>query len=92
MDEDLRTQRHLLDLSRQADRRGIAVFSDFLTLNELHIFHQNSDKYETGFSSEGGYDFAERQIAAFIPDALSYRYEYPIDCLEITAEIGRAHV
>ncbi len=85
MDDNLLTERHLLDLSRQAERRGIVVFSDFLTLNELHIFHQNAGRYATGFSSEGGYEFAERQIAAFIPDALSYSFKYPIDCLEISA-------
>ena len=35
----------------------------------------------------GGLEGAERQIAAFVPDALSYRMEefrdYPISCIQI---------
>lgn len=83
MSENLLTEKRFLDLSKQADRRGIVTFSDFLTLNELNIFHQNTAKYVTGAQASGGYEFAERQIVAFIPDALYYTWEYPIDCLSI---------
>lgn len=84
MSENLLTEKRFVDLSNQADRRGIVTFSDFLNLNELNIFHQNAQKYVTAYELSGGYEFAERQIAAFIPDALSYIWEYPIDCLQIT--------
>lgn len=84
MSENLLTEKRFMDLSNQADRRGIVTFSDFLTLNELNIFHQNEKKYVTAYGLSGGYEFAERQIAAFIPDALYYVWEYPIDCLMIT--------
>lgn len=85
MSEDLWIEKRFLDLSRQAANRGIAVFSDFLTLNELNIFHQSSSKYAADYALNGGYEFAERQIAAFLPDALSYRPNYPIDCLKLGA-------
>lgn len=81
MSEHLLTEKRLMDLSSLAERKGIVTFSDFLTLNELNIFHQNAKKYVTGYELFGGYEFAERQIAAFIPDALYYIWEYPIDCL-----------
>ena len=33
--------------------------------------------------SYGGYEYAERQMAAFHPDALAFTWEYPINCLKI---------
>lgn len=83
MSEHLLTEKRLIDLSNLAERKGIVTFSDFLTLNELNMFHQNAGKYVTSYELSGGYELAERQIAAFIPDALYYIWEYPIDCLLI---------
>ena len=37
----------------------------------------------------GGYDHAERQVAAFYPDTLGFCWEYPIDCLKITPKALR---
>lgn len=85
-------QKRLLDLANQADIRNIITYSDFLNLNELNIFHSSAK--ELSFVKRqlfGGYEFAERQIAAFIPDALSYIYEteeeiqrqFPIVCVKI---------
>ncbi len=83
MSEHLLTEKRFIDLSNLAERKGIVTFSDFLTINELNIFHQNARNYVTSYEISGGYEFAERQIAAFIPDALYYIWEYPIDCLLI---------
>lgn len=83
MDENLFSEKRMQDLSNQSDRKGIVIFSDFLNLNELNIFHQNEKKYVTKYDLSGGYELAERQIAAFIPDALYYTWHYPIDCIEI---------
>lgn len=84
MDEQELCRKRLIDLSRQADRKGIVVFSDFLNLNELNIFHQNEKFYESGAQLSGGYPFAERQMVAFVPDALYYEWDFPITCLSIT--------
>ncbi|MCI5995970.1 MAG: YlmH/Sll1252 family protein [Blautia sp.] len=77
-------QKHLLDLAVASERRGIVTFSDFMNLNELNIFHNTFQKY-SGVRCEtfGGYETAERQIAAFIPDALYYDWDFPVSCLEI---------
>lgn len=78
-------KKRLTDLASLADRRGIATFSDFLNLNELNIFH--SVLKELSFVQcrpFGGYESAERQMVAFLPDALSYNYEYPIKALKIS--------
>ncbi|MGN0484119.1 MAG: RNA-binding protein [Lachnospiraceae bacterium] len=85
MKEDMQMEKRFLDLARQAQRRNIVTFSDFLTLNELDILHQTTVKLESSVSLFGGYEFAERQMVAFLPDALYYDWNYPIRCCKITS-------
>lgn len=82
-DDVLYISKRFLDLSRQANRKGIVTFSDFLTLNEQTILQQNKEKLESEYRMSGGYQYAERQMAAFIPDALFYEWEYPMRCVRI---------
>lgn len=84
MKEQELCKKRLIDLSKQANRKGIVLFSDFLNLNEQNIYQQNLKLYESKTESFGGVEFAERQIIAFIPDALYYKWEYPITALKIT--------
>lgn len=68
-----------------AYQRGIAVFSDFLNLNELNIFQSLRGEFsylET--ETFGGYELAERQIAVFRPEAPVFYADYPVKCLKIT--------
>lgn len=86
-------QRRLIDLANMADRKNMILFSDFLNLNELNIYH--SSQKELAFVTcrpFGGYETAERQMIAFIPDALSYDlensrlpygWEYPFSCIQV---------
>ena len=74
-------RKRLLDLSRQADRKGIVLFSDFLNLNEQNIFHSLQKELYTTAELSGGYEQAERQMVAFIPDALCYEWSYPFVCI-----------
>ena len=83
MNEQELCKKRLIDLSKQADIKGIVTFSDFLNLNEQNIFHMTKKELYTKVESFGGYDSAERQMIAFIPDALYYEYEYPIKCIHI---------
>lgn len=76
--------KRFVDLSKQADRKGIVCFSDFLTLSELNILRSSASQLITTYETAGGYEDAERQIAAFIPDALYYTWNYPIDCIRMT--------
>lgn len=84
MNEQELCKKRLIDLSKQANRKGIVLFSDFLNLNELNIYHQSEKFFETKTESFGGVPYAERQIIAFIPDALCYEWNYPITALMIT--------
>lgn len=76
--------KRFLDLSRQAGQKDIVVFSEFLNLNELNIFKQEIPNLYSGYEIFGGYALSERQMIAFIPDALCYAWDYPIVCLKIT--------
>lgn len=75
--------KRFLDLSGQAQRKGIVTFSDFLSLSEQQILQQNKERLETGYQMSGGYEYAERQMVAFIPDALFYEWEYPMQCIRV---------
>ena len=75
--------KRFIDLSKQANRKGIVTFSDFLTVNEQQILQQNRTKLESEYQMSGGYDYAERQMVAFIPDALFYEWDYPVQCIRI---------
>ncbi len=83
MNEQELCKKRLEDLSKQADRRDIVVFSDFLNLNELNIYHQIKSQLYTRTETFGGMELSERQMVAFLPDALYYDWEYPITCLKI---------
>ncbi|MDO4633315.1 MAG: YlmH/Sll1252 family protein [Eubacteriales bacterium] len=78
-------QKHLIDLANMADRRNIVTFTDFLGLNELNIFHSCEKELSfVKYRAFGGYENAERQMIAFLPDALSYEWDYPMKCIRIS--------
>lgn len=82
--EDTLFSKRLSDLAVRADQKNIVLFSDFLNLNELNIFHSCAkDLSFIQTQTFGGYEMAERQIIAFIPDALFYDWQYPIRVLRI---------
>ena len=89
--EEQLLEKHFIDLSRQAYHRNIITYSDFLKLNEQNILHSiPKDRLYTGLIVFGGYDFAERQMAAFIPDALSLRDIKDSDIFQ--SEISLLHI
>ena len=74
--EEQLLERRLIELSRLAYHRDCITYSDFLNLNELNILHTlPKDSLYTKYVTFGGYESAERQMAAFLPDALSLRTE-----------------
>lgn len=83
-------KKRIQDLCRLAYQRDIVMFTDFLDLNELHMVNNlNVKQWGVTLHCFGGYEMSERQIAAFIPDALSYHWDFPITCLKITTEDQR---
>ncbi|MDD2979196.1 MAG: YlmH/Sll1252 family protein [Hespellia sp.] len=83
--EEQLLQNRLIELSQITFHRDIVTYSDFLNLNELNILHtlpknQLFSQYETF----GGYAYAERQMVAFLPDALYCEIKYPVSILKIS--------
>ena len=94
MEKDRKLLEHrFIELSRIAYQREIITYTDFLNLNEQNILHTlPKDSFYALYQSFGGYDTAERQMIAFIPEALSLRYgekmtpyeiEYPFEAVKI---------
>ena len=90
-EQEVQFRKRLADLARTAYYREIPMFTDFLDLNELHMVHSfRPEEAGVMIRTFGGYEEAERQIAAFLPDALSFEdknvlYDmFPIDCLKIS--------
>ena len=82
--EELMLQKHLIDLSETAYKRDIVTFSDFLNLNELNILHSTpKNMFSANYETYGGYEASERQMVAFLPDALCYEFLYPFSVLRI---------
>ena len=75
-DKDIRNlEKRFAELSRTAYQREIVTYTDFLNLNEQNILHTlPKDRLYTRPVSFGGYEMAERQMTAFIPEALYLRY------------------
>lgn len=73
------------ELCQMAYQRDIVLFSEFLDLHEQNMIHRLDRRLMTGVHVEfsGGYGTAERQMAAFVPDALCYVWNYPFVCLQI---------
>jgi len=82
--EELLLQKRLIELSNISYQRNIVTYSDFLNLNELNIL-QISPKnlFPSVYETFGGYDYAERQMVSFLPDAFSYTKNYPMQILKI---------
>jgi len=71
--------KRLVELSSIAYHRGIVTYSDFLNLNELNILHSiPKAELSTRYETFGGYELSERQMVAFIPDALYCEINYPM--------------
>ena len=69
-------RKRLIELSKIAYHRNFITYTDFLNLNELNILHSMpKDTLYTPYRTFGGYASSERQIAAFLPDALCLRSE-----------------
>lgn len=81
--EDKLFVKRLTDLDRMAERKYMVCYSHFLNPAEYSLFleHRREFVCETAVFSE--IEFLERQMIAFIPDALSFHGEYPLSLLKV---------
>jgi RNA-binding protein YlmH len=80
-------RKHLLDLAKTAERKGIPIFSDFLNLNEQNIFFSMKQELpHITYIAYGGYEDSERKMLCFCDDFSITSYEdveFPITCIKI---------
>jgi RNA-binding protein YlmH len=84
--EELLLKKRFIELSSLAFHKNVLTFTDFLNLNEQNIFYSISKElYTSRFEAYGGYETAERQMIAFIPDAFccDRMSLYPIRVIKI---------
>lgn len=84
MEKDEFFLKRIRELANLSYQRDIVTFSDFLNLNEQNMVSSLKRQFpQIVMETFGGYENAERQMVAFHPDALTFTWEYPIDCLKI---------
>jgi len=74
---------HIFDMAVKADRYGIGIYGDFLSENSISELLKRQDCLPAVPTLFGGFDGAERQMVAFIPE-----YEepsFPISVLKLTS-------
>ena len=81
--EDKLLLKRLTDLDHMADRKHMVCFSDFLNATEYSLFLEHRKEFFCSFSVFDQIEFLERQMIAFIPDALAFHNEFPIKLLKI---------
>lgn len=77
MNDNELIKKRLFELSRRSYERGYTVYSDFLSIDEAGLLFEQ--KYDAPFHLFGGYENAERTIAAFGDEENCY----PIVCIKI---------
>ena len=89
--EDLFAE-HMRDLAERAYAHGVPLYTDFLSMYEIHILRSlPAASYGVQLQFSGGFESAERQMAVFVPDALSFvpQIDYPISCIRIGFRSGK---
>lgn len=84
MNTEEQFRKRITELGTMSFMKDMVMFSDFLDLYQQSVVRSISWK-NTGVHVEfnGGHEFSERRMAAFIPDTLYYEWDYPFSCLEI---------
>ena len=78
MENETLLKKRLAELSHRAFERGYTTYSAFLNLQEISIL--KSLKLNSKYSLFGGYENADRCVAAFTNEEI---YSYPIVCIKI---------
>lgn len=82
--DELLFKKRLLDLARTADNKNLNTYTDFLTLNEISMFHSIKPELpDINYELFGGFDSAERKILCFCGDSSVKAFSGYIACLKI---------
>lgn len=82
--DELLFQKRLLELARTAYHKNINTYTDFLTLNEISIFHSLKPELpNVNHELFGGFEAAERKILCFCGDSSVKAFSDYIACIRI---------
>jgi len=80
---------HLCDLARSAFRSGVPRFSDFLSPAERSLALSLPDiRHDCSLEFRGGYEGAERTMAAFLPFGYGAHWRAPLTALAVHVSVG----
>lgn len=83
--EEILIQKRFIEISNMAYFQNRITYTDFLNLNEQSLFYRTlNDMKSVKYEMNGGYELAERQMIAFIPDALSFEVSFPIKVVRVS--------
>ena len=77
MENEILLKKRLSEFAHRAFERGYTTYSNFLNLQEINTL--KSLKTDSSYSLFGGYENADRCVAAFGEEV----YSYPIKCIKI---------
>ncbi|MCC8137332.1 MAG: YlmH/Sll1252 family protein [Clostridiales bacterium] len=85
MEKEGLSEKRIRELASRADARGCPAFTDFLNLNEQNIVFETIQKFSfVKGETFGGYEGAERRMAALIPpDMPPEKISWPVCCIRI---------
>lgn len=82
--EELIFKKRMLELARTAYHKNINTYSDFLTLNEISIFHSLKPELpNVNYELFGGFEAAERKILCFCGDSSVKAFFDYIACIKM---------
>lgn len=84
MKHDRQQESRFSDLARACSHSGEPRFTRFLEPPELHLAAHAANEAGVKYAAFGGYEDAERQMAAFTPDGEVEESLWPILCLKIS--------
>ncbi len=71
------------DLDNMASRKYMVCYTDFLNSTEYSLFLEHEKEFACSTCVFSEIEDLERQMIAFIPDALTFNGEFPIKMLKI---------
>ncbi|SFP94050.1 RNA-binding protein YlmH, contains S4-like domain [Lachnospiraceae bacterium XBB1006] len=81
--------KRLEEFDRKAQSNYYVCFTDFLNANEYSLFLECKRNFYCETQVYSGIEMLERQMVAFIPDALVFENQYPIRVLQISPKNPR---
>lgn len=83
--DELLLKKRILELARVAEIRQLTTFTDFFSMNDLHLYYSlRKELPRIESTTYGGYPSAERKIIFFHSENVIPNFQERIHCIQIT--------